>query len=127
MRMEILTADRFVELTGTELEPILPMLAADDVRVITVRDDAGELVGHWAAIRYVHMEAIHIAPAHRKRGRVLAKLLEGMRTIAAGWNTGAVLTGSMCEDVSSLILHYGGVELPGTHYVLPVERVRCRP
>jgi len=115
-------------LVGTELEQLAlqPELLPADTRIVVVEDAAGEIVGSWAGIRYVHFEGICIAPAHRRRGRVLAHLLAGMRDIAQSWGVGAVLTGADTQEVADLITGYGGQELPGRHFVLPVEGERCR-
>lgn len=110
----------------TEIGPALEVLPPDDTRILVV-EDAGQILGTWALIRYVHVEGVWVHPDHRKRGRVAAHLLGGMREIAQAWGQSVVLTAAVTDDVRQLIAHLGGQQLPGDHYVLPINGARCRP
>jgi hypothetical protein len=88
-------------------------------RIVVVEEEA-VIVGCWAVVPCTHVEGLWIAPAHRGRGRVGAHLLAGMRAIAHEVGVHAVLTAAITDEVRQLITHYGGLQLAGDHYVLPV-------
>ena len=90
-----------------------------DARIVVV-EDATAIIGTWAVLRYVHVEGLWIAPAHRTRGRVGAHLLAGMEATAQAWGARVVLTAAITDDVRALIRHRGGIPLPGDHFVLPL-------
>lgn len=118
-----LPRDEWARLDALDMDPIVWALP-DDSRIVVVEDTAGAIVGVWAVIRYVHVEGLWIAPDHRKRGRVGARLLAGMRRVARSWGAPAVLTGCVSEEVRKMLEHVGGAKLPGDHYVFPIGEVR---
>lgn len=120
MITRILDPSEWHRLAGTEAEPLVPHLQPMETRVLVV-EDGSEIVGAWVLLRLVHAECVWIAPSHRGRGRVAAKLLSGMRSLARLWGSKAVLTASASPDVDALIGKLGGVEVPGRHFALPVE------
>lgn len=107
-------------LVGTELETVVPHLP-DAARVLVVEDD-GEIVGCWAFFAVIHAEGVFIAPQHRGKSAVARRLVRGMRDIVCSMGANVVATAAMTDDVRGLIQGLGGVELPGTHYALPVTR-----
>jgi hypothetical protein len=121
LQRAIVTRADWDRLATTDLGPVLPLLPAD-TQIVVVEGPEG-IVGTWAVVRYVHVEGLWIAPAHRKRGRVGALLLAGMREVAHAWDTTVVLTGAESDEVRALIGHFGGRQLPGDHYVLPIGGV----
>lgn len=90
-----------------------------ETRVLVVEQD-GAIVGSWAVFRVVHAECIWIAEAHRGRASVAGRLLSGMYRLASLWGARSVMTGAMTDEVASMILRLGGVQLPGRHFSLPV-------
>jgi hypothetical protein len=119
MTTRILPPDEWHKLQGTEAEPIVPGLDPVDTRVLVVEQD-GEIIGSWVMLRMVHVECVWIAPAHRGKAGVLARLLSGMTSLAKAWRTRSVITGSIDPRVSRMIRRLGGLPLPGEHFALPV-------
>lgn len=117
--IRILPSSEYRKLAGTELETLLPYLP-NGVRVLAVETATGELVGCWALLPVYHAEGLWIAPAHRGRGRVALRLLEGMRTLCRALGVQTVATASVSEQVDRLVGHLGAVELPGRHFVFKV-------
>lgn len=92
--------------------------------VIVVEDDQKEIVGCWAMLRVIHAEGFWIAESHRKRGAVLRRLLREMRHVVTQFfGVNAAWTAAMDQEVATLVKSYGGVKLPGEHYVFPVAGV----
>jgi hypothetical protein len=113
-------------LAGTELEPAIEHLPPG-TRVVVVVDDADQTVACWATMQYVHVEGLWIAPEHRKRSKAFGHLADGMRALLEADGTRAVLTVAIDDVVAGLLESKGAAALPGVQYVLPVERITCRP
>lgn len=126
MRARQLPQSEWPRVAHTEIGPALSVLPPDDTRIVVVENGSDEILGAWALIRYVHVEGVWVHPDHRKRGRVAAHLLAGMRDVAYAWGHSVVLTAALTDDVRQLIAHLGGQPLPGDHYVVPLTGVRCR-
>lgn len=125
MKTRQLSRDEWPRVAHCEIGPALEVLPPDDTRIVIV-EEGSEVLGSWALIRYLHVEGVWVHPDHRKRGRVAAHLLTGMREIAHAWGHSVVLTAAMTEDVRALITHLGGQQLPGEHYAVPLGGIRCR-
>jgi acetyltransferase (GNAT) family protein len=122
-----LPREEWGRLVGTELELAARAFPNHDARVIVVEESDGRVIGCWSVVRYVHVEGLWIHPDHRKRGRVLCKLLALMRIIARQFGADAVLTGATTDEVRRLVLGVAGaVQLPGDQFAFPVEARKCR-
>jgi hypothetical protein len=119
MISRILPVEEWPRLAGTEAASIVPGLDPLQTRVLVVEQD-GQIIGSWVVLRMVHVECVWIDPSHRRKASVAARLLHGMRDIARGWNTKAVITGSVSPDVTAMIQRLGGLPLPGEHFAIPV-------
>lgn len=108
----------WARLAHTELGPALAYLPPGTR--ISVVEQLGAIVGVWGLLPYWHAEGLWIAPEHRGRGRVGAYLLAGLRETAAAADIDVVLTAAITPAIDTLIRHYGGRQLPGTHYALPI-------
>lgn len=115
----MLEPEEWGRLDGTEAGAVWRYYDPMNVRVLAVEDDEGHLVGTWSALRVVHAECAWIEPASRGKFGVAARLLRGMRDVAAGWGADRVLTASTTPEVTSLIGRLGGSKLLGEHYVIP--------
>lgn len=124
--IEIPRTEWVERLKGTELEPAIEHLPVN-TRVVVVVDDEGRTVAAWATMRYQHVEGLWIAPEHRRRGKAFAHLADGMRELLQTVGADAVLTVAVDDVVAGMLETAGATKLPGTQYVLPVERITCRP
>ena len=106
-------------LAETDLAEAVPHLDPASTHVVAVEDD-GVIVGCWALVRIPHAEGVWVAPSHRGRGRVAAKLLSAMRSAVRQAGIAHVWTAAVTDDVRRLIDHLGGAELPGRHFILPL-------
>ena len=108
-------------MVGTEAETLWPHCDPAQTQMVVVEAD-GVIVGTWAVLRTVHVECVWIAEDYRGQFGVVKRLLIGMRAAARRWGARTVLTGAMTDQVRSLIASLGGSQLPGDHYVIPLER-----
>lgn len=108
------------KLKGTELEAVAPHLT-DAARVLVV-EDGDEVIGCWAFFPVVHAEGVWIADTHRGKSAVARRLMRGMREIVCSMGATVMATAAITDDVRGVIEGLGGVELPGTHYAVPVTR-----
>lgn len=123
MKTRILPPEEWYRLKGTEAETLWPTLNPDNARVLVVEEN-GQIVATWTAMRVVHMECIWIRPSHRGLVSIARRLFMGLREIASAWGANYVWTGSLSAEVTDFIGRFGGKELPGKHYVMPLEMRR---
>src|SRR3990167_9526559 len=119
MTTRVLPPEEWHRLVGTEVESIVPGLVPEHTQVLVVEQD-GAIVGTWAVLRLVHVECLWIAPAHRRKAGVAARLLRAMVQAAERWRTPSVWTGSMSPEVTSMIQRLGGIPIPGEHFAIPI-------
>lgn len=125
MITRVLEAEEWpVKLEGTELETVWPLLP-HTARVLVVEDN-GHVLGSWAIIPSFHVECVSIREDHQARGVVAKRLLEGMGALAFTMGAKNVFTASDSEHVTRLLEHLDATKLPGDHYVIPVENMRCQ-
>lgn len=120
-----LPRDEYARLVGTELETVAPLLP-ESARVLVV-EDGDQIVGCWTFFSVLHAEGLWIADSHRKRGSVARHLWCGMRQMVAQMGAKGVNTAAVSDDVKALLEKVGAIELPGTHYVMQIERGPCQP
>jgi hypothetical protein len=116
----VLPAAEWSKLAGTELETLVPYLNPEKATVFVVEDDAGAVIGCWGLIPFLHAEGLWVASEHQAKSGVFRRLMADMRRELARRSEGAMWTSSMSEQVTDIITHVGGVQIPGTHYVVPV-------
>lgn len=116
-------------LVGTELEASYQRLNPAWAVVLVVEDEAGAIVGCWALLTVRHVEGLWIHPDHRGRGRVAARLWTAMRRLVHASGGSAVMTAAVTSEVEALLQRKGATVLPGTHWVLPMQKEQhvCQP
>lgn len=96
---------------------------SSQIKVVVVEDDAGAVVGSWLVYPAVHVEGFWVAPAHRKKGSVLRRLLLGMTRAARGFGVTQVLTQSLAPEVDDLLAGYGATMVPGRSWAVPLREL----
>lgn len=117
MTSRILPPEEWHRLARTELEQVWPVLDPLQAHIVVVEQGA-QIVACWAAIRYVHVEGVWVHPDHRGKGRAAGHLVRQMRSLTSAMGAKAVWTAALTDQVRRLIAHFGGVKLPGEHYVM---------
>lgn len=120
MTRRLLPKDEWGKLAGTELEAVVPHLP-DHARVLVV-EDGEQIVGCWAFVSLVHAEGVWTASEHRGKSSVARHLLMGMRETVREMGAQGVITAATSDTVRGFLSVLGAVELPGTHYAMPIER-----
>jgi hypothetical protein len=115
----ILPPTEWHRLTGTEVESIVPGLDPAHTAVLVV-EDGDAIIGTWVLLRMVHVECFWIAPAHRGKAGVAARLLRSMRALLPAWGSRCPITGSVTAEMTSMIERLGGIKLPGDQFALPM-------
>ena len=128
MTTRVLPREEWGRLPGTELAQAAPQLAAlgDDVQIVVVEHD-GQIVGHWAVWRVVHLEGVWIAPAYRRTGGVARRLLRAVtdrvHALGAIW----AWTGAETDDVRALLERLGATKFPYDTYAVPFVKEGSTP
>lgn len=121
MQWRVLPEAEYPRLTasGSPIGGILDTLPAGS-RVLVVEDEQGTIVGSWAAIPYLHVEGVWVAPQSRKRGAVARRLLQGMAETVADMGHAAVWTSVAANDAETKALIEGlrGIPMPGEHFAV---------
>lgn len=126
MTSRLLPREEWPKLAGSEAETVWPLANPENARVVVVEDD-GRIVATWMVLRMTHVECLWIDPGYRGRFSILRRLWKGVRAVAREWGSRTVLTAAMSDDVRSLIALAQGQQLPGDHYVIPLEEICPQP
>lgn len=94
-------------------------------RVLVV-EHGESIVGTVSLLPFVHAECLWIAPEHRKRGHAARRLLRAVYQHAIAMKASRIWSGSVSEQMTSILYRLGAVKIPGFSYVFPVRRDVCR-
>lgn len=122
MRTRVLSPEEWPLLSALDISPALRAIDPSAATVF-VAEDGDQIVGAWALITIAHVEGLWIAPAHRKRGRVLLRLWNQLLDLARARGIGSVWTGSVTEEVTALLRARGAERLPDM-FALPLREAR---
>jgi hypothetical protein len=100
---------------GCELASLAATLP-ESVQIVVVEDADGRIVGAWSAMFVAHVEGVWIDEAHRARGAVARRLLQGMRSVLLNQGVSAALTGGD-QAIVELLEKLGAQPLPFPLYV----------
>ncbi len=122
MTSRILPRAEWSRLQGMDLANVLTYLDAPTVetQIAVVEDDAGAIIGCWAALRVIHAEGVWIAPAYRGRPGVARRLWRQMGVIAAGFGVQSVVTAAIDDQTKALLDRQRAIPLP-QEYVLCLQ------
>lgn len=123
MTTRLLPRDEWDRLRGTDLGMASSQLPPN-TRVMVV-EDGSEMVGCLALLPLTHCEGLYIAPAHRKRGRVLRRLLQALGREAQALSVPIVFPASTSAPMTDLIMGLGGIEIPARFFALNVEQAKA--
>lgn len=123
MTTRILPPEEWSKLADTEMGPALAAVNPDAITVVVAEDEAGDPIGCWGLVSFMHLEGMWIREDHRMRGRVLHRLWNAVCGVASARGLGAVFTGAADPHVVKWILKQGGAPLPFASFVLPLKTV----
>lgn len=124
MRSVILNPAQWDRLKDADLPLLLPFLNLDDVRVVAVEDDAGEIIASMAVLRLTHYEGAWVSPKHGL-GATRA-LLKKAEECAERWANGWVMAGAADDRMRSILGRMGAAKIPLDTYMLNLGGSPCR-
>lgn len=119
MKKRILPQAEWPKLKGTEAELLWPHLNPENSEIIVI-EDGDRIVATWTLMRMVHAECIWVDPEYKGSPGVWRGLITLAREIATKWGVSKLITGSITQEVTDLIVKWGGFPVPCATYVLPV-------
>ncbi len=108
------------KLSGSEVGKALDSLGPRTI-VMVVQDNAGAVIGSWAALHVLHGECFSVAPAHRGKAAVARKLLRAMANVAQHFEFTSIWTAAEDDDVARMVRRLGGVPVTAQSFVMPVK------
>ena len=108
----ILPPEEWSRLAGTPLGTVVDQLNPATTAIAVVEDDAGRIVGCWAACTVVHAEGAWIAPEYRKRQSVTVRLWRRMRRVVRASGASRLVTGADSPEVAALLDRASAQPLP---------------
>lgn len=122
MKARILGHEEWGRINSPGLPELLPFVEPQNIAVVVVEDDEGEIVASVAAMQATHFEGLWIKPEQRGNAGVFRALirqayalprLRGERFAFAGSGIGDEGMDSICERL-------GGRQMPVKFFALPV-------
>jgi hypothetical protein len=121
VQIKVLKPSECPDLTGTEMETILPLLS-DSAKVILAYEGE-KLLGTWSLYTMVHAEGIWIDPEHRGKAAVARALLTTLvNLVVSEFDAGVFMTASDKVSVERMVRSLGGVEVGGKHFAVAIPR-----
>jgi hypothetical protein len=123
----VLPPNEWQKIRGTELPAVIDDAPTDDVEVIVVEDDAGELVAGVSRVRITHLEGLWVRPDYRGNAGVWRRLIQVALKTPSRWNDSWVMAGSASDQMRRLLNRLGGVTVPMDTYLLKTQtqEVKC--
>jgi hypothetical protein len=120
-RTRCLPPDEWSKLDGTPFADLWRRFDPTTTTILVVEDESGAGVGCWGLFTYLHAEGVWVHPDRRGRVSVQARLLRGMKTLAAGRGAHAILTGAESDLVRHLLIdHLAARPTPAEMYIVPI-------
>jgi GNAT superfamily N-acetyltransferase len=119
--VRVLSQDQWSRLSRAGFPPI-PNLRDENIALVVVEDDEGNVVACMSVLRATHYEGVWIDPQHRNAG-VTRGLLRQAAQVARDWGSEWVFVGRGSSDgnMAEVLEKLGAVELPIQPYLLSVE------
>jgi len=122
MRARILKPEEWGRINSPELPELLPYTEPENISVVVVEDDAGEIVASVAALQVTHFEGLWIKPEYRGNAGVFRALIHQAymvpRARSEQWVFGGAEKGN--EQMGTLCKRLGGHPLSVEFYAMPV-------
>jgi hypothetical protein len=94
----------------------------DRTIILVAEDDAGTIVGLWAAMTAIHLDGLWVEPSYRKHSRVAVQLLRGMKALLQRHGLIQSFTYVESAEVLMLALKAGFTRLPGDLLILDLPQ-----
>lgn len=122
MRVRILRPEEWHRINTPGLPAMLVYTEPQNISVVVVEDDAGEIVASVCALQVTHFEGLWIKPEERGNAGVFRSLIrqayEIPRSRKESWVFGGAENGN--DQMNALCEDLGGQPLPVKFYAMPV-------
>lgn len=122
MMARILRPEEWSKLESHGAPGTLPFVEPQNIAVVVVEGDSGEIMASVQALRVTHFEGLWIAPEHRGNAGVFRSLIRQAYAVPQArderWAIGAAANGDGRMDV--LCNRLGGKPLPMHLFAIPV-------
>lgn len=122
MRTRVLEPSEWADIRSEGLPALLPYVAPQNIDIIAVEEDSGEIIAHVAAMRVTHFEGLWISPEYRGNAGVFRSLIREAYAIPRGRQEGFAFGGAEDGDggMDTLCTRLGGKRLPMRLYAISV-------
>jgi hypothetical protein len=118
----ILRPEEWHRINTPDLPPLVPFVEPENLAVVVVEDDAGEIIACVSAMRVTHFEGLWIKPEYRGNAGVFRALIRQAyavpRVRGEAWVFGSSAHGN--DRMERMCGRLGGRELPVRFYAMPV-------
>jgi ribosomal protein S18 acetylase RimI-like enzyme len=120
VRTCILGPDEWPKVEQSGLGALLPYIAAGNVAVVVVEDDAGKVLACMSVLQATHLEGAWVDPEYRKNPGVVRALLRQAGAIAEARGESWVFAGAADDVMRTYLWRLGGARVPMDTFCLPV-------
>ena len=122
MKARILKPEEWGRINSPELPELLPYVEPENIAVVVVEDDAGEIVASVAALQVTHFEGLWINPEYRGNAGVFRSLIRQAYAVPRSRDEHWVLGGAGMGDdqMGALCKRLGGHPLSVEFFAMPV-------
>jgi len=122
MNTRILSPEEWQKINSPGLPDLLMYTEPQNVAVVVVEDDAGEVMASVCALRVTHFEGLWIEPKHRGNAGVFRSLIRQAYALPRMRGEHWVLGGAANDDtrMGDVCCRLGGQKLPLSFFAMPV-------
>ena len=123
MRARVLKPEEWGRINSPELPTLLPYVEPQNISVVVVEDDKGEIVASVAAMLTTHFEGLWIDPEYRGNAAVARSLIRELYEVPRGRSEHWAFATAGEDNVrmDSVCRRLGGRQMPPVKfYVMPL-------
>lgn len=120
MKARILSPEEWDRLSAEGLGRLLMYVNPENIAIVAVEDESGEIVACVSALRVTHFEGLWIKPEHRGNAGVFRSLIRQAYAVPQARGEKWALGDAGDEKMRSVCTRLGGQVLGRQFYALPV-------
>ena len=122
MKARILAPEEWGRINSPELPELLPYVEPENIAVVVVEDDSGDIVASVAALQVTHFEGLWIKPEYRGNASVARSLIRELYTVPRArrehWAFATAAQDN--EKMDSVCRRLGGQPMEVKFYMMPL-------
>lgn len=122
MKARILSHEEWGRINSPSLPELLPYVEPENIAVVVVEDDTGEIVASVAALHVTHFEGLWIRPEYRGNASVVRSLIRELYAVPRSRNEHwAFATAGLENEKMDLVCRrLGGHPMAVKFYMMPL-------